>query len=127
MEMWFVCWNSRRISANRLIVWCVTPQRISRFTGVKINVYDPVVENLPNHWNKGVKKYSSAIDTLIDSNILIVATEWPELKKFAIDLVDSGDINNLIVIDASGYLKNTLANVAEKYYVVGETILKENI
>jgi UDPglucose 6-dehydrogenase len=95
--------------------------------GGKINVYDPVVENLPNHWNKGVKKYSSAIDTLIDSNVLIVATEWPELKKFAIDIVDSGDNNNLIVIDASGYLKDTLANVAKKYYVVGETILKENI
>ena len=108
----------RRSTAVELCDWILSE-------GGVINVFDPVVEELPTNWGKGVSRYSSGKGALEGADVLVVATEWPELKEIASDttLVELG---NILVVDANGFLKAILADKARKYYVVGENILEEN-
>ncbi|MDA9281286.1 nucleotide sugar dehydrogenase [Pseudomonadales bacterium] len=93
--------------------------------GGDINVYDPVVEELPKRWENGVTRYFSGRDALRNADALVVATEWPELKGAALEIALT-DVYALIIVDANGFLKDTLGDKAMKYYVVGEQILDED-
>lgn len=48
----------------------------------KIKVYDPVVKKLPKNWGGKIKKNNNPLDSIKNSDVLIVGTFWPEFKKF---------------------------------------------
>ena len=48
-----------------------------------INVYDPVVKDLPKHWDGKIKKYSNPLESIKNSDVLVIGTFWPEFKKFS--------------------------------------------
>lgn len=104
----------RRSPAVELCNWILSE-------GGTINVFDPVVEELPRNWGNDALKYSSGKDAIKGADILVVGTEWPELKQIALDIT-AVEINNMLVIDPNGFLKNFLADKAMKYYVVGEIL-----
>ena len=106
----------RRSTAVELCDWILSE-------GGAINVFDPVVEELPTNWGKGVSRYSSGKGALEGADVLVVATEWPELKEIALDTTQV-ELGNILVVDANGFLKAILADKAMKYYVVGEHILE---
>ena len=70
----------------------------------KIHIYDPVVKNLPKHWNGRVKKYSNPINSIKNSDVLIIGTYWPEFKKFT-NKIKSIVKKKLIIIDPDNHLK----------------------
>ena len=86
--------------------------------GGEINVYDPVVEEIPNHWSGKATQCSSALEVLQLSDALVVATEWPEFREVEIDseVLEGKDY---AVFDANCYLKDLLSNVSSHYYSVG--------
>ncbi len=86
--------------------------------GGEINVYDPVVEDLPNHWSGKSTQCSSALEVLQLSDALVVATEWPEFREIEIDseVFEGKDYG---VFDANCFLKDLLSNVSSHYYSVG--------
>ena len=86
--------------------------------GSEINVYDPVVEEIPSHWSEKAKQCSSALEVLQLSDALVVATEWPEFREVEIDseLLEGKDY---AVFDANCYSKDLLSNISSHYYSVG--------
>lgn len=104
----------RRSTAVELCDWIL-------LEGGAINVFDPVVEELPTSWSQGVTRYSSGKGAIEGADALVVATEWPELKEIALDITPD-ELGDMLVVDANGFLKTTLADKAMKYYVVGEHI-----
>ena len=86
--------------------------------GGRINVYDPVVKELPKHWSRSVDLSSSANDVLQTSDALIIGTEWPDFKNVMIDHKNLSK-KDFPVFDANCFLKETLNKFASKYYSVG--------
>lgn len=106
----------RRSTAVELCDWILSE-------GGAIKVFDPVVEDLPMNWGKEISRCSSGKGALEGADVLVVATEWPELKEIALDTTPE-ELGNMLVVDANGFLKAILADKAMKYYVVGENILE---
>jgi UDPglucose 6-dehydrogenase len=94
--------------------------------GGAINFFDPVVKELPMNLMGGITRSTSWKDALKGSDALIVATEWPELKEIASNMVAT-ELRNIVVVDATGFLKATLAGKALKYYAVGEEIIEGSV
>ena len=69
-----------------------------------INVYDPVVKDLPKHWGGKVKKYSNPLESIKNSDVLVIGTFWPEFKKFS-NKIKRKAKKKLIIIDPDNYLK----------------------
>jgi UDPglucose 6-dehydrogenase len=94
--------------------------------GGQINVYDPVVKKMPQSWGRNVRICSSAIDTLKNSDALIIGTEWPEFKKINFNFSFPKN-RSFPIFDANCFLKSLSDNENIKYYSVGiPVILKDN-
>ena len=94
--------------------------------GGQINVYDPVVKKMPQSWGRNVRICSSAIDTLKNSDALIIGTEWPEFKKINFNFSFPKN-RSFPIFDANCFLKSLSDNENIKYYSVGiPIILKDN-
>jgi UDPglucose 6-dehydrogenase len=70
----------------------------------KIQVYDPVVKKLPKHWGGEIKKNNNPLDSIKNSDVLIVGTFWPEFKKFT-NKIQRISKKKLIIIDPDNNLK----------------------
>jgi UDPglucose 6-dehydrogenase len=70
----------------------------------KIQVYDPVVKKLPKHWDGEIKKNNNPLDSIKNSDVLIVGTFWPEFKKFT-NKIQRISKKKLIIIDPDNNLK----------------------
>lgn len=86
--------------------------------GVQVRVYDPAVKQLPRHWVDKVVNCPTALDALIDVQVLVVGTEWPEFKQSALSLTGNAN-QEMIVVDANRYLQAQLSQQAFKYLAVG--------
>lgn len=75
--------------------------------GAQVRVYDPVVKRLPAQWAGKVIHCATALDSVADAQVLVVGTEWPELKQAASDL--AGRANpGMLVVDANRHLQGHL-------------------
>jgi len=72
--------------------------------GAKIHVYDPVVKNLPECWNKKVKMYNKPLESLKNSDVLIIGTYWPQFKKFTNKIYNASK-KKIFIIDPNNNLK----------------------
>ena len=72
--------------------------------GAKIHVYDPIVKNLPEDWNKKVKMYKKPLESLKNSDVLIIGTYWPQFKKFTNKIYNTSK-KKIFIIDPSNNLK----------------------
>ena len=86
--------------------------------GALVQVYDPVVKELPNNWIHEVKKCVSALENLGEIQVLVVGTEWPEFKDEARQLPVLEN-SNLLIIDANRHLEESLRGTAMPYLSVG--------
>ena len=86
--------------------------------GGEINVYDPVVQEMPKYWSEKAKQCSSALEVLQISDALVVATEWPEFREIEVDSKGL-EGRDFAIFDTNCYLKDLLFNVSSQYYAVG--------
>lgn len=86
--------------------------------GAQVQVYDPVVKELPISWANRVKKCVSAQENIEQIQVLVVGTEWPEFKDEARRLPEFAK-SNLLIIDANRYLLESLREAAMPYLCVG--------
>jgi len=86
--------------------------------GAMVQVYDPVVEELPPRWIKRVKKCVSACENLEEIQALVVGTEWPEFKDAARQLPELTN-SDLLIIDANRHLQESFREKAISYVSVG--------
>jgi len=86
--------------------------------GAKVRVYDPVVNQLPEHWAGKVTHCTAALDTVKNADALVVGTEWPEFKQFALNLSAKAQ-PGLMVVDANRHLQGQLQQSRFNYVAVG--------
>ena len=70
----------------------------------RVIVYDPVVKKLPKHWDEKIKQYSNPIDSIKNSDALIIGTFWPEFKRL-INKIKRMEKKKLIIIDPDNNLE----------------------
>jgi UDPglucose 6-dehydrogenase len=84
----------------------------------KIKVYDPVVKKLPKHWGGKIKKNNNPLDSIKNSDVLIVGTFWPEFKKFT-NKIQRITKKKLIIIDPDNNLKMKTLKSNLRYITFG--------
>ena len=70
--------------------------------GVKVQAYDPAIKELPQDLVTMIHLKSNIKDALLNSDAVILATEWPEFHETeATDLLDT--MKSPIIFDANGF------------------------
>jgi UDPglucose 6-dehydrogenase len=126
----------RRSPAVELCDWLIQE-------GATVHVYDPVVRELPEHWLSQlnvsahtslfqgeqpqetgeserlcVTNHTRALDAVLEADVLVVGTEWPEFRNAAAELATVGK-SNLVVIDPNRHLQSAMLSLRLKYIAVG--------
>jgi UDPglucose 6-dehydrogenase len=101
----------RRSHSVELVDWLLEQD-------VKVQVYDPVVKDLPINWTNRVKNCTTALENLEQIQVLVVGTEWPEFKEEArrLSVLEN---HNLLIIDANRHLLTSLGKTHGSYLSVG--------
>jgi len=89
--------------------------------GVKVQVYDPEVKQIPERWVGKVLHCTGAMPSVEGAKALVVGTEWPQFKQSATDLVKVTK-PGFTVIDANRHLKElsvAFRDAGFKYLAVG--------
>ncbi len=86
--------------------------------GAQVRVYDPAVKRLPENWAGKVIHCATALDALIDAQVLVVGTEWPEFKQAASGLAGKAH-SGVLVVDANRHLEAQVPQHAFNYLAVG--------
>ena len=86
--------------------------------GARVKTWDPAVRSLPAALASMIVLESSPEAAARGATALVIATEWPELRR-----VDLAEILNLmerpLVLDANRYLAANIAKLDAEYYAVG--------
>jgi UDPglucose 6-dehydrogenase len=88
--------------------------------GAHVQIYDPVVKELPSRWNLNVRQCEYPLENLDKMQVLVLGTEWTEFKDAARQLPRIEN-SNLIIIDSNRYLFDSIKGVDIKYLSVGLT------
>ena len=84
----------------------------------RINVYDPVIKRLPKNLDGKINKYNNPLDSIKNSDVLIIGTFWPEFKKFT-NKIKRMAKKKLIIIDPDNDLKIKTLKSNLKYITFG--------
>jgi UDPglucose 6-dehydrogenase len=87
--------------------------------GARIQVHDPMLKNLPEHWCGAVSRYDDPLAAVEGVHALIMATEWPVyLTITAAQLLHCAA--DLVVLDANRFLPDLASAPGSlKYFAVG--------
>ena len=86
--------------------------------GANVHVYDPAVRELPSCWNKKVVRFDNALETLENTKVLVLGTEWAEFRETAKELLEFVE-NDYLVIDVYRYLENIIFPLGINYIAFG--------
>lgn len=92
--------------------------------GVLINGFDPVVKEIPQELAKIISLKHSMAEAVLDSDVVVIATQWPEFRQFddgALDLM-----KNKLIIDPNGFIAKLVEPKNLKYISVGKSLAKES-
>jgi UDPglucose 6-dehydrogenase len=89
----------RRSTAVELCRWLIGQ-------GARVRVHDPAVADLPADLS-GATRAHSPLDAATGTDVLVVATEWPEYRTVDLDRLASA-LTTPTVIDANGFLSATV-------------------
>jgi len=86
--------------------------------GARVQVYDPAVKQMPQRWSGKVTQHAMALEAVSGADVLVVGTEWPQLRQSAEQLVAHAK-PGLVVVDANRHLQSQLAQSGFRYMAVG--------
>ncbi len=99
----------RRSAAVELCHWLLERQ-------VKVNAFDPAVQQLPEDLNRRITLCHSASEALQGCDAAVIATEWPQFREIAAqDLIEH--MKTPVVLDANRFLEKTLAGTSTLVYI----------
>ena len=107
----------RRSLAVELCDWLICE-------GANVHVYDPAVKNLPSRWNDHVDSFDNALESLKNTNVLVIGTEWSEFRETSKKILEVVE-KDYLVIDANGFLQNVIVPQEINYIAVGLPAKKE--
>lgn len=90
--------------------------------GARVVAHDPMAAALPNDLSVVVRA-DQLDDALRGSSGIVVSTPWPEYRLIATDTLHPSMVDQLVVVDATGFLEETLrAGPAVRYRAVGRAV-----
>ena len=98
--------------------------------GALINVFDPLVKELPEDWEGNITNSKEALDALKSSDVLVIGTECPEFREQVHRIPNVFLNKQLLVLDPSHFLeKDFLANQFEglRYVTVGSNFYGKSL
>jgi len=101
----------RRSLAVELCDWIIN-------SGGSVNLYDPVVKEIPDKWLNKVKQFQNPLEALKNSNALIIGTEWPQFKEDAKE-IESQKNKDLVIFDPNRHILNSINLNKLNYIAVG--------
>ena len=107
----------RRSLAVELCDWLIEQ-------GAIVHVHDPVVQQLPEQWRGRVASHVKALGAVVDADVLVIGTEWPEFCEAAEHLLSVVE-PDLIVIDANRCLLKVVATFGLRYIAVGTPFINK--
>lgn len=108
----------RRSMAVELCDWLIKK-------GAILKVFDPAVRALPSRWDGFVSQEMTALDAVLGADVLVVGTEWPELRSDAKLLITVAK-KNMVVIDPNRHLFSNLRSSGFRYFAVGTPSQEED-
>lgn len=91
--------------------------------GANVCVYDPAVKQLPEHWTGKVTNCTMALEAVVNADVLVVGTEWPEFKQSASSLSAKAQ-PSLVVVDANRHLQAQVLQSGFNYVAVGTSLMR---
>ena len=89
--------------------------------GAKVNVYDPVANDLAKDVLKGVKFFNSAPLSLINSDGLVLATKWQEFGDLNLRKVKKS-MKNPVIFDSRNFFDpSKVKKLGFKYQGIGRS------
>jgi UDPglucose 6-dehydrogenase len=89
--------------------------------GAQVVAHDPRVRSLPAELGSGVTVVDTVAAALQGADGVVIATEWPEFRTLTADAV-AGNRATTAVIDATGFLAQSLAGDARLRYAMVGTV-----
>ncbi|MEI6218708.1 MAG: UDP-glucose/GDP-mannose dehydrogenase family protein, partial [bacterium] len=75
--------------------------------GARVHAHDPAVQELPPGLAAGIILHASALEAVMGSHMLVVATEWPDYLQINANAVVAA-MKSPFVVDATRFLAKTL-------------------
>lgn len=98
----------RRSASVELCDWLIAE-------GASVRVHDPAVKELPSAWSDKVRRFDDPGAALRDSQVLVVATEWPIYREVPSERFHG----SLTVLDANRFIADIASSRCLKYAAVG--------
>jgi UDPglucose 6-dehydrogenase len=91
--------------------------------GALINGFDPVIKSIPQELSKIISLKQDVSEAIINTDAIIIATEWPEFRQFDDGIIDL--MKNKLIIDPNRFIAKSIALKNLKYISVGKSFTKE--
>ncbi len=90
-------------------------------SGVKVKVYDPAaMEEAKKFISEEIKYFKTAIDCIIDSDILVILTEWNEFRALSLKEIKKSMRNNILIDLRNIYSRKEAEEAGFKYTALGK-------
>ncbi|MBU4512568.1 nucleotide sugar dehydrogenase [Patescibacteria group bacterium] len=91
--------------------------------GARVVGFDPVIKSIPEGLSKIIWLKNNAREAMLDADVIIIVTKWPEFLQFGEDLINL--MKNKLVIDPNGFIANLVTCKNLNYISVGKSFVKE--
>ena len=90
--------------------------------GARVIGFDPVIKSIPKSLSKIIELKQSVNEAILDSDVIIIAVEWPEFLLFGEDIINL--MKNKIIIDPNGFIAKLVEQKDLNYFSVGKSLYK---
>ena len=88
---------------------------IKKIPSKNVLVYDPIVKRKANF---GFSQVDDSKKLILDSDIIILMTDWKNLKKLRKNFKNI-NLGKKVIIDPHGLLRSNFENKCKKYFTLG--------
>ena len=97
--------------------------RLFHARGARVVGFDPIIKSLPKGLSKILWLKNNAIEAMLNADVVIIATEWPEFLQFGEDEINL--MRSKFIIDPNGFILKLVEREDLNYISVGKSLLRE--
>ena len=94
---------------------------IKQLNGYQLNIYDPLVKNIP--YDGEINYKETALDAIYGADVLLVMTPWDEFKEISISEIANGLDGNVLIDPYHIYDQKDAVASGLKYVSLGTPII----
>ena len=115
ITIWGLTYKSNTDTLRRSLLVEICNQLLEE--GANIRIHDPVVKELPSHWQGRVARFDDPLISLHNSDLLLIGTGWEKYK----DMIENfGDApTQLTILDPTRFLASKKLGKNIRYISIG--------